>query len=141
MVFNTEEDSIQYVCNYFEKKGFVATPTQASNQFCHYDITLTRGDKTIWVECKRRQFQSFLYDDVIIKRNKYDYFLNSKQNNLVDGVIIVTMFTDMFTLSNALCPVGFFDKTTTHTTEFDDKHRHIHHFVRYRQEIKIPYYE
>ena len=139
MTFLTEKESIDFICNYFEKKGFTATPTQQNNKYCHYDIELVREGKKIWLELKRRNFPSWQYGDAVIEEEKYNYFIWSFDQQLVDGVIVVSLFTDCFTLSNALCPVEFFKKKAQHQTEFNDKRLVTKKFVRYNQDIKIKY--
>lgn len=139
MTFLTEKESIDFICNYFEKKGYTATPTQEDNKYCHYDIELDREGKKIWLELKRRNFPSWQYGDAVIGEEKYNYFIWSKDQQLVDGVIIVSLFSDCFTLSNALHPVEFFKKRAKHKTEFNDKRIVTKKLVRYNQDIKIKY--
>lgn len=139
MTFKTEEDSINYICNYFTSRGWVATPTQNLNQYEHYDITLTRGYNTIWVECKRRNFPKFLYNDAICAAHKYNYFKQAKENNKVDGVILVTLFTDCWCMSNALTPVAIIDRKGAHTTEFGDNRLITNHFAQYNLDRTLNY--
>lgn len=139
MTFNTEKESIDFICNYFRSKGFTATPTQEDNKYCHYDIELARDGKKIWLELKRRNCPSWQYGDVVIEEEKYNYFIWSFDQKLVYGVIIVSLFTDCFTLSNALHPIGFFKKKAKHHTEFNDKSLVLKHLVRYNQDVKILY--
>lgn len=139
MTFNTEKESIDFICNYFEKKGFTATPTQEDNKYCHYDIELARDGKKIWLELKRRYCPSWQYGDAVIGEEKYNYFILSKDQQLVDAVMIINLFTDCFTMSNALKPIGFFDKKAKHHTEFNDKRLVLKHLVRYKQDVKIKY--
>lgn len=139
MTFNTEKESIDFICNYFEKKGFTARPTQEDNKYCHYDIELARDGKKIWLELKRRNCPSWKYGDAVIEQNKYNYFTFSKDQKLVDGIMIINLFTDCFTMSNALKPIEFFKKRAQHKTEFNDKRIVLKHLVRYPQEIKIKY--
>lgn len=139
MRFITEKDSIDFICDYFRSKDFIAKPTQDDDQYCPYDIEIVKGGKKIWLELKRRNFPSRQYGDAVIEKDKYNYFIFNKSQHQVDGVIVVSLFTDCFTLSNALCPMEFFEKKASHHTEFNDKRLITKHFVRYNQDIKIPY--
>lgn len=139
MKFHTEKESIDFICDYFEKKGFTATPTQADNKYCHYDIVCTRGGKTLWLELKRRYCTSDHYGDAVIEKYKYESLKQGKSDNLTDAVILVNLFYDCFTLSDALSPIDFVVKQAAHTTEFSDDRIIDHTWARYNQDIKINY--
>lgn len=138
MVFQTENDSIIYFTNLLNQNGYNAVPTQSINQYAFFDILSTdSNNKRILFECKNRRFQHDRFGDSVMEKYKLDKFLQKR--NHFDEAYLVSMFTNVITISNV-----FSDYTTTYewcpqTTDFQNNQMVKKELVHYQQEWFVNY--
>lgn len=140
MKFETEKQSIEYVCDCLASSGYTNIHyTQIDDEFCHYDIWCNAREKKYFLECKRRNFQSDKYGDAIIEETKYNDYITAKNNKEIDGAWVVTLFDDCWTVSNAFTPFKTTEKFVQHTTEFADHTKVLKRFKHYNLDYKFSY--
>lgn len=139
--FNTEGASIDYLVNYLKKSGYTDIhATQLDNQFEHYDVTATHplGYK-YQMEVKRRYHNHDKYLDTVVESTKFFSMLTDVYTNKIDGAWVVTMFNDIWTVSNAITPIFHSRHLVDHTTEFGDKTKVWKDFLHYNLQKKFEY--
>lgn len=136
--FSTESESIIYFTNWLKSRGFInINSTQSEDKFCYYDIEAVKGEKKYRFELKVRNMLSNKYNDAICEEYKYNKFMVHKDE--YDYGILVSLFTDCFTLSSIKNWVRTEKKYANKTTDFSNNEMVLKNFMIYNQERKVEY--
>lgn len=118
--FNNEQESINYFTELLINHNFTdVNATQATNQYCYYDISATKNDRKYRFELKNRGFESTKYGDIMCEDCKVSSFEEDKYNGEIDNAYIINFFSDGW------CSSSVFNSHTTtlkkcpRTTDFD----------------------
>lgn len=140
MKFKTELESIEFFCHQLEYSGFTnVQATQLINQYCHYDVQATYNNKKCRFELKRRDFESFTYNDSVIEYSKYKEFVEDIINGQIYKGFVVSFFNDIYTIDDICSEHTLSIKQAAKTTEFDQHAKINKTFVHYQQEKKFQY--
>lgn len=121
---NTEQETLKYFKRILEQSGYTNVElTQDKNQYCTYDLTATNPllNKHYVFELKRRNFPSDKYNDSVLELSKYIDYTKLYHTDDIDGAYLVTFFTDKWTISDALTPIGYETVQAPKHTELPDK--------------------
>lgn len=140
MKFATEQDSIDYLVNRLESKGWVnINPTQSTNPYAYYDIEAEyNGVKVRW-ECKRRNYKSDKFGDSIMEKYKYDHFIEDIRKGEIDKAFLVSFFEDCLTIDDITYPYDVDFIYANRTTDFSNRNIVQKTMVHYKQDYKYDY--
>ena len=140
MKFKTELDSIKFFCNQLEYSGFTSVDcTQVTDKYCYYDIQAEYNNKKCRFELKRRDCESYTYNDSVIEYFKYKEFLEDITNGQIYKAFVVSFFNDIYTLDDVCSEHTISVKQAAKTTEFDQHNKINKTFVHYKQQKKFQY--
>lgn len=140
MTFQTEKDSINFFVTQLEVSGFTnICATQATNQYCHYDISATWGKKKVVFELKRRNFSSNKYGDSTIEANKFVRLEKDKRDGSIYDGYVVSLFSDIYTIDSIGGEYTIRSVNCAKTTEFEDHSKEDKLLICFLQSKKFTY--
>lgn len=139
MKFSTEQESINYVVDELQDRGWTCNPTQATNKYSYFDIDGVVKGNNYRIEVKRRDMDADKYGDTIIEGYKVNKFNQAIKDNEIKRGYLITLFNDCWTVSDISNPMYSSVKQAQHTTEFDDNRIVDKQFVHYGQHKRFEY--
>lgn len=113
--------------------------TQETDPFCYYDIEAEYKGKKFRIECKRRNYESNHFGDSICEEWKYNKFKEDYGKGLIDGALLVSFFSDVFTIDNIFEPFDIDYVWANKTTDFANRKIVRKSMVHYKQARKVNY--
>lgn len=140
MTFQTEKDSIDFFVTQLETSGFTdISATQATNQYCHYDVSAKWGKKKVVFELKRRNFSSNKYGDSSIEANKFVKLEKDKRDGTIYDGFVVSFFMDIYTIDSIGGEYTIRSVNCPKTTEFADQTKEDKLLICFPQNKKFNY--
>lgn len=140
MTFQTEKDSIDFFVTQLQISGFTdICATQATNQFCHYDVSAQWGKKKVVFELKRRNFSSNKYGDSSIEANKFVKLEKDKRDGTIYDGFVVSFFMDIYTIDSIGAEYTIRSVNCPKTTEFADHTKEDKLLICFPQNKKFNY--
>lgn len=140
MIFQTEKDSIDFFVTQLEVSGFTdISTTQATNQFCHFDVSAQWGKKKVVFELKRRNFSSSKYGDSSIEASKFVKLEKDKRDGSIYDGFVVSFFSDIYTIDSIGEGYNIRSVNCAKTTEFTDQTKEDKLLICFPQNKKFNY--
>ena len=134
MKFKTENESIEFFTQKLESKGWQVN--RPKDQYSYYDLEAQKDGEVVRFELKRRNHNSYRYNDTIMEEYKLCNFYKDGYTGY-----LVTFFDDCWTLSDVYTPVDHIQRQARHTTDFDDQNIVNKQFVKYHFDKIFKYEE
>lgn len=140
MIFQTEKDSIDFFVTQLQVSGFTdICTTQATNQFCHFDVSAQWGKKKVVFELKRRNFSSDKYGDSSIEASKFVKLERDKRDGSIYDGYVVSFFDDIYTIDSIGEGYTIRSVNCAKTTEFEDHTKEDKLLICFPQNKKFNY--
>lgn len=140
MTFQTEKDSIDFFVTQLETSGFTdISTTQATNLYCHYDVSAQWGKKKVVFELKRRNFSSNKYGDSSIEASKFVKLERDKRDGNIFNGYVVSFFDDIYTIDSIGEGYNIRSVNCSKTTEFADQTKEDKLLICFPQKKKFTY--
>lgn len=110
---NRVDEGKKWITDFLTSRGYTVVDTDTVSKYMHFDLLVTKGNRTIWMELKNRDIPSTRYSDVEINSDKYNFLMGAP-----DKAVLVYFFSDKW------CMVDV--KKTPYTRKYMKLAKHSH---------------